>query len=258
MTENFYNVLNVEEDNSDSDYELIEKNDNHNNHNTFTRKKKFDFNPKKNIWNYEKKDKKINHKKILCQNMIINGLCVYADRCLYAHKLDEQKIDIKRKKIFDIIDSDIDISFIDVNKHKDIYKEFILFTKPCLDCINNKCTGGNNCKFGSPSIKYIICYDDLYYGTCEDTSCERKHLTKRGLKPIYNNISTHLNKPLINNINMLKPIINNLLLFNNNNNNNNNNNTNINNIINDYDASDDECDKSIFNSKYDLLDNHLD
>jgi len=251
MTENFYNVLDVGEDNSDSEYdcEIIEKNDNNN---TFLRKKKFDFNPKKNTWTYEKKDKKINHKKILCQNMIINGTCVYTDRCLYAHKLDEQKIDIKRKKIFDLLDNNIDLSFIDVNKHKDIYKEFILFTKPCLDCINNKCTGGNNCKFGSPSIKYIICYDDLNYGTCEDTSCERKHLTKRGLKPIYNNISTLLNKPPINNINMLKPIINNLVLFNN------INKTNINNIIDDSDSSDDECEKSIFNSKYDLLDKQMD
>lgn len=181
--------------------------------------------------------------------MITNGTCIYTDRCLYAHKFDEQKIDIKRKKIFELIDSNIDLSFIDVNKHKDIYKEFILFTKPCLDCINNKCTGGNNCKFGSPLVKYIICYDDLNYGSCEDSNCERKHLTKRGLTPIYNNISTLLNKPPINNINMLKPIINNLLLFNNI-----NNKTNSNYLNDDSDVSDVECNKSIFNSKYDLLD----
>lgn len=251
MAESFYKVLDIDE-NSDTDYdcELPEKNDNEN---TFTKKKKFDYNSKKNIWNYEKKDKKINHKKILCHNMITTGTCAYTDRCLYAHKLDEQKIDIKRKKIFDILDNLSDLSFVDVNKHKDIYKEFILFTKPCLDCINNKCTGGNNCKFGSPSIKYIICYDDLNYGTCEDLSCERKHLTKRGLKPIYNNISTFLNKPSIDNINMLKPIINNLLLFNNI-----TTKTNINCINDDSDVSDDECDKSIFNSKYDLLDKQLD
>jgi len=252
MTENFFSVLDIEE-NSDTDYEcendLPEKNDNQH---AYTRKKKFDYNPKKNTWNYEKKDKKINHKKILCQNMIIHGSCAYTDRCLYAHKLDEQKIDIKRKKIFDLLDNSSDLSFVDVNKHKDIYKEFILFTKPCLECINNKCTGGNNCKFGSPSIKYIICYDDLNYGTCEDSSCDKIHLTKRGLKPIYNNISTLLNKPSIDNINMLKPIINNLLLFNN------ITKTNINFINDDSDISDDECEKSIFNSKYDLLDKQLD
>ena len=249
MTENFYNVLDVDE-NSDTDYEcdFSEKNDN----NTYTRKKKFDYNPKKNTWSYEKKDKKINNKKILCQNMIMNGSCIYTDKCLYAHKLDEQKIDIKRKKIFELLDNSSDLSFIDVNKHKDIYKEFVLFTKPCLDCVNNKCTGGNNCKFGSPSIKYIICYDDLNYGTCDDPKCERKHLTKRGLKPIYNNISTLLNKPPIDNINMLKPIINNLLLFNN------ISKTNINYINDDSDVSDDECEKSIFNSKYDLLDKQMD
>jgi hypothetical protein len=51
---------------------------------------------------------------------------------------------------------------------------------------------------------------------------------------------------------MLKPFINNLVLFNN------INKTNINNIIDDSDESDDECEKSIFNSKYDLLDKQLD
>ena len=250
MAENFYNVLDVDENSDidfDYDYNLPEKNAN----NTLTRKKRFDYNPKKNIWNYEKKDKKINHKKILCQNMIINGTCVYTDKCLYAHKLEEQKVDIKRKKIFEFLDNNTDLSFIDVNKHKDIYKEFVLFTKPCLDCINNKCTGGNNCKFGAPSIKYIICYDDLNYGICDDSKCDRKHLTKCGLKPIYNNISTLLNKPSIDNINMLKPIINNLLIFNN------ITKPNINYINDESDISDEECDKSIFNSKYDLFDKQL-
>lgn len=249
---NFYNVLDIEE-NSDTDdeCELPEKN---NNHSSFVQKKKFDYNPKRNTWNYDKKDIKFNHKKILCQNMISTGSCAYTDRCLYAHKLDEQKIDIKRKKIFELLDNNNDLDFIDVNKHKDIYKEFILFTKPCLDCINNRCTGGNNCKFGSPSIKYIICYDDLNYGNCDDSKCERIHLTKRGLKPFYNNISAFLTKPSIDNINMLKPIINNLLLFNNI-----TSKPNINYINDDSDISDDdECEKSIFNSKYDLLDKQLD
>ena len=188
----------------------------------------------------------------MCQNVIINGTCTYTDRCLYAHKLDEQKIDIKRKKIFELIDSTTDLSFIDVNKHNDIYKEFLLFTKPCLDCVNNKCTGGNNCKFGAPNIKYIVCYDDLNYGKCEDANCDRKHLSKRGLKPIYNNISNILAQPSIDNISMIKPIINNLLLFNNYNNN------YINLINDDSDITDEECEKSIFNSKYDLLNKNFD
>lgn len=251
MTENIYNVLDVEHNNTDSesDYDLPEKNDNQN---TFSKKKKFDFNFKKSAWNYEKKEKKINHKKILCQNIILHGICTYTDRCLYAHTIEEQKIDIKRKKIFDLIDLNTDLSFIDVNKHKDIYKDFLLFTKPCLDCVNNKCNGGNNCKFGSPFIKYIICYDDLNYGVCDNTNCDRNHLTKRGLKPIYNNISTILNQPVINNIKMIKPVINNLLLLNN------LNKLTINFLNDESDLSDEECDKSIFNSKYDLLDNNID
>ena len=56
--------------------------------------------------NYTKKYHKIdkyNHKKILCQNFIINNTCSYDTKCLYAHSLSEQKIDIKRKKIFELI-----------------------------------------------------------------------------------------------------------------------------------------------------------
>jgi len=242
MSENFYNLLNTE---SDSEYENFEKNDIKNNN---FKKKKFDYAIKRNTWVNERKEKKINHKKILCQNVILNGSCMYTDRCLYAHKIDEQKIDIKRKKIFDLLDSTCDLSFIDINKHNDIYKEFLLFTKPCLDCLNNKCTGGNNCKFGSPNIKYIVCYDDLNYGKCEDSECNRKHLSKRGLKPICYNISLVLTQPVIDNISMIQPIFNNLFLIN-------NIDRTYTNLTNgDSDISDEECDKSIFNSKYDLLD----
>jgi hypothetical protein len=242
MSENFYNILNTD---SESDSEIFEKNDIKNNN---FKKKKFDYAIKRNTWVNERKEKKINHKKILCQNVILNGSCMYTDRCLYAHKIDEQKIDIKRKKIFDLLDSTCDLSFIDINKHNDIYKEFLLFTKPCLDCLNNKCTGGNNCKFGSPNIKYIVCYDDLNYGKCEDLECNRKHLSKRGLKPICYNISLVLTQPVIDNISMIQPIFNNLLLIN-------NIERTYRNLTNDNsDISDEECDKSIFNSKYDLLD----
>jgi len=244
MTENFYNVLDVDdnletESEVDTDYNVSEKKQN--------KKKNFDYFPKKSNWTYERRDKK-NHKKILCQNVIISGICTYADRCLYAHKLDEQKIDLKRKKIFELLDSTSNLNFIDYNKHNDFYKEFLLFTKFCQDCLNSKCTGGYNCKFGAPSINYIICYDHLNYGICDDKNCERIHLSKRGLKPLYNNISSTLNFPSIDNINMLKPVINNLItsyIF---------QEVNYNSFYEDLDYSDEECEKSIFNSKYDLLD----
>ncbi len=237
---------------------------------------------KKNI--YENKN---NHKKIMCQNFLIDNFCTYNDKCLYAHNKDEQKIDIKRKKIFDILNSSSDLSNLEYYKNKDIYKELQLFTKLCNECVLNKCTGGNNCKFGSPYEKYVICYDDLNYGSCNNNSCNKIHLTKRNLKPQYNNIYSSINKPHINNINMLTTFMNNINLLNTNNTNNTNtnntntNNTNINtntNNTNDNDNnnnnininttesiinytnnnlvdSDTECDKSIFLDKFKFVEN---
>jgi len=249
MSKSFYNVLLEDTESSDNttDNEDTYNDVSHNMYVSTNRKRNF-LNSRDESLNsrIRKFEKKTNHKKILCQNVLLNNKCTYSEKCLYAHSLEEQKIDIKRKKIFDLIDNDMDLSFIDNNKHKDIYRDLLIFTKPCLDCINKKCNGGYNCKFGSPLIKYTICYDDLNYGNCMDNNCVRVHLTKKGLKPLYNNISVLLNQPNIDNIFMLKPIMNNILLI--------NSNANINYINNDVDSeSDTECDNSIFTSKFDNI-----
>jgi hypothetical protein len=254
--------------------------------------KNFKTNNKRKQFKVNPYDNKHNHKKIMCQNFIDTNSCTYKDKCLYAHNREEQKIDVKRKKIFDILDSKTDLSSLEYYKNKDIYKELQIFTKLCNECVKNKCTGGNNCKFGAPYEKYLICYDDLNYGSCKDDKyCNKIHLTKRNLKPQYSNIYSNITKPPINNIKMLSSFMNNMNNINqnilnytnssttnssttndnaNNNNNDNNDNDDNNvyidndndndsidsdiNIENIYDNSDDsECEKSIFIDNFNMM-----
>ena len=72
MSDNFYNPLNTD---SESDFELTEKNDfEKNDTKNIIRKKKFDYAIKKNTWASERKEKKINHKKILLNKIIYQSL----------------------------------------------------------------------------------------------------------------------------------------------------------------------------------------
>lgn len=258
INKNLNNEEDNEEENNDSDtYDITNINNENNteyNLNFRTIKLNRYYNKKKNI-NKKNYDLKINHKKIMCQNIINNNCCIYQDKCLYAHNLQEQKIDIKRKRIYELLDSNDGLSNIEPYKYKELYKELQIFTKLCNDCINNKCTGGFNCKFGSPLVKYLICYDDLNYGNCTENECNKIHLTKRYLKPQYSNISTKINTPNINNLQMLSPFMNNI------------NNLWINipnlncydeqyNDISDIDdiSSDEDCFKSIFIEKFNFDD----
>ena len=214
---------------------------------------------------YKKPENNYNHKKILCQNNLMNGVCTYNDRCQYAHSLTEQKIDIRRKKILDLIDSENITENIDIQTYKDLN----LFTVLCNDCINKKCSGGYNCKLGAPLEKYLVCYDDLNYGHCTNDKCIKNHLTKKGLKPQYN--LNNQSKPHISNIKMLIPFINNLDILTINQNNINGNDMNDINCINEnitindtnmLDTNindnenniDNECIESIFIDKYKYID----
>jgi hypothetical protein len=151
-------------------------------------------------------------------------------------------------------------------------KDLLTYTKLCQNCINNKCTGGYNCKFGACLEKFVICYDDLNYGYCNTDNCNKIHLSKRNLKPIlkkiYYTIDKHVKSDIVN--------LNNEII------NNNINNDYILNSINQFidittvntneefneldkiveltinnhynsDSDDDECMKSIFSDKIDKL-----
>lgn len=140
------------------------------------------------MYNYKNKkidDNNFNHKKILCNNIVIKGFCSYGNKCSYAHTLDEQNLDISRKNAYDIIKNDSDLSHIDLKTNYLLYKTLLSLTKTCAQCIKGKCKGGYNCKFGVCLKKYQLCEDDLNYGNCNN-NCGLIHLTKRKLIPFYN------------------------------------------------------------------------
>lgn len=122
-----------------------------------------------------------NKKKMLCNNILYNGVCNYNNKCMYAHNLDEQILDKFRKKAYDILNSNDDISKIDLIQDIDLYRTLIQLTKLCEKCFANQCPGGYNCKNGAISPNYVICYNDLVNGSCFRTECNYVHLTSRGL-----------------------------------------------------------------------------
>jgi hypothetical protein len=84
------------------------------------------------------------------------------------------------------------LSYLDLGNKIDeesteLLKTLILLTKTCQDCINKKCAGGVNCKFGVYNKSLQICYEDMMNGKCNDNLCNKVHLTKRGFVPINKN-----------------------------------------------------------------------
>ena len=131
---------------------------------------------------YETTYKYNNFKKVLCKNMIIKGRCIYGDKCVYAHRLEEQNVTGIRKIAYDIIKNGADLKRFNITKDKLLYNTLKTLTQACDKCIEGKCTGGYNCKNGTCDKKYVVCVDDLMNGKCK-MACNKVHLTKRGLIP---------------------------------------------------------------------------
>lgn len=126
-----------------------------------------------------------NHKKMLCQNIIEKKPCNYGSKCLYAHSIEEQNVNGNRKIAYDYIINNKDMSDIDLSQKEDLFSSFKELSRTCEKCIMSLCTGGYNCKYGSCKKEYTICLRDITIGNC-DGSCNKKHLTKNGLKPNFN------------------------------------------------------------------------
>ena len=171
------NDNNNDNDNNNNDNNNDNKNDNNNNDNNNNY-----YNDNDNYNISIKKDKYIlkkqNHKKILCNNYILNNNCHHGLKCSYAHGLNEQNIEPYRKNTYDILNSNSDLSYINFKKYqyKNLMKDLLTLTKLCDMCINGNCTGGYNCKYGSCTEKYLICYDDLNYSYCNNINCNKIHL----------------------------------------------------------------------------------
>ena len=111
-------------------------------------------------------DKENNFKKLLCYNIVNNNDCIYKNKCMFAHELAEQKKDILRDYIYKIILIHDDLCNVNIFENKSLMNELLIYTKECKNCINNKCPGGYNCKFGACTKELKICYNDLLYGKC--------------------------------------------------------------------------------------------
>jgi len=138
-----------------------------------------------------------NLKKLLCNNYLEYGNCNYGTKCLYSHSLNEQKVEIIRKKIYNILNNYLEYNNIDkicateINENKELQKSLLQLTKICNDCLLGKCPGGYNCKHGAINEKYQICYNDLT-DECLDTTCTLIHLSKFNIS--INNKKNYKNK----------------------------------------------------------------
>lgn len=122
-------------------------------------------------------------KKILCWNMLNKKKCNYGNKCVFAHNLNEQKIEPLRHKIYSMIKYSNDLSNINLESDPNLYENLLQLTKVCSSCNRGLCPGGYNCRNGAINFKLRICYDDLVYGNCKRPNCHSIHLTERGLTP---------------------------------------------------------------------------
>jgi hypothetical protein len=170
------------------------------------------------------KNAKNNFKKLLCYNIVNNMKCLYKNKCMFAHDIEEQIKEPNRDFIYNMIYTMNDLSNINIKENRELFEELLIFTKECKNCINNKCPGGYNCKYGVCLKKLKICYNDLLYGKCtlqlnEEQMNNKKlkkcingiHLTEKNLIPFYQRLSCEINIAenglyLLNNINYYSKI----------------------------------------------------
>ena len=97
-----------------------------------------------------------NYKRLLCKNMVRDKYCKYGTKCLYAHSLDEQKIDPLRQQLYEYqktlrLPENIEKETIDK-----LYLEAIILSKVCDRCSSGCCIGGHNCRNGAVDVDHII------------------------------------------------------------------------------------------------------
>jgi len=152
------------------------------------------------------KNKKYNFKKLLCYNIVNNMKCVYKNKCMFAHNIEEQLKENNREFIYNMIYEMSELSNINLKDNKELFEELLIFTKECKNCLNKKCPGGYNCKFGVCTKQLKICYNDLLNGKCslnlDDENVNGKvikrcingiHLTEKNLIPYYQRITCEIN-----------------------------------------------------------------
>lgn len=128
-------------------------------------------------------------KRMLCINSLNNKTCNYGDKCMYAHSVDEQRVDPIRHKVYTVLKSDYDLSNINLVNDKKLLNTLVQLSKVCYYCSKNICQGGYNCRNGATDSMYKVCYNNLMYDNCDASKCGAIHLTDRGLIPYYTQVS---------------------------------------------------------------------
>jgi hypothetical protein len=133
-----------------------------------------------------------NLRKIICFNIIKQKKCNYGNKCMYAHSLEEQKVDQYRIMAYKILKSKSNLSNLNLLEDEKLYETLIQLTKVCSMCVKGFCSGGYNCRNGAINHSYKICYIDLVSGNCKNINCDSIHLTLRNLVP-YNTQKNNFN-----------------------------------------------------------------
>jgi hypothetical protein len=109
-------------------------------------------------------------KRLICRSVLESYHCEYAAKCTYAHSLDQQVIDSDRAFTYKIILDPNLMHFFSVQnpKTEDLYKGLIAMTHSCKECLEQKCTGGYNCRNGACQKFLKVCQEDLLHGNCTE------------------------------------------------------------------------------------------
>lgn len=108
----------------------------------------------------------VRQKRLLCRSILNNGPCKYGAKCTYAHSYTEQIIDADKLELYQTI---LDKNLLNIQENPEkckIYASLLKMGTVCPNCINNKCTGGYNCRDGSFDKMLKLCKNDLYTGAC--------------------------------------------------------------------------------------------
>lgn len=153
---------------------------------------------------------KTNKNRILCRNMIKFGKCNYKNKCIYSHSIETQTKDPLRKKVYEMIIDNNNLSDINIVKNKSLFNTIKQLTKVCKKCIVQECPGGYNCKFGVFDKKYQLCYIDVMSGRCLNLDCKLVHLTKKNFVPYdiqkFNNKNKSKNEKNLKKTRILKQV----------------------------------------------------
>jgi hypothetical protein len=157
----------------------------------------FEYLENNNIW---KKNDKV--KRVLCFSILSNESCHFGNKCLFAHKLEEQRIEPIRKLVYEVLQGTRRMDNIDLVNNNELYSILLQLTKVCSSCIRKTCPGGYNCKNGVLDTNYQICYDNLVNDSCKFNFCHQLHLTKIGLVAYEKQLNQYKKPELEPNVNI--------------------------------------------------------